>query len=253
MSSKSNTSLLISLLGISILAGAYFLGYSSYTDKRIQVENEITTLQERYNHLLSEQSNKESYQTKAVDLNLKRKELINKFAYEIASEKIIQYVLELENNVGVHCGLISIKEATSNEAVQQNEQAQSTEQDDTNTVDKQASSAKLINSTVNLSISCTYDQFKDLIRYIDSKNERTTIESVSVAYDQQTKLLNGSLTINLYALTDIERDNLAKEEYNINKDTKGVTNIFSAGLSNLSHNKVEDTTENSTEETTTTQ
>ncbi len=246
MNNKSNTSLLISLLGLVILAGAYFLGYTEYTNKRILMESETAILQEKYNHLLAEQSKKEFYQTEAVNLNLKRKELISEFAYEITSEKIISYVLELENSIGFHCSSINIQ---TNSVSDNTEQTSQSEPDENQTDTLQSDKPNLLLYTLDLSITCTYDKYKELINYIDNYKERTTISNIAVAYDAQTKLLNGSLTINLYALTGVDRD-INKETYLIDDNIKGVANIFSTGVSKLPDDEKDNTTETTTEETT---
>ena len=55
---------------------------------------------------------------------------------------------------------------------------------------------------VTISYTTTYQGLKQAINYINNYGERMTIDSVSVAFDESTGLLEGTMVLNLYTLSD---------------------------------------------------
>ena len=56
-----------------------------------------------------------------------------------------------------------------------------------------------------LSISCTYDDFKGLVRYIYNQQERESIQGVSISYNETDGMLTGNMTMNTYYLLGTDK------------------------------------------------
>ncbi len=55
---------------------------------------------------------------------------------------------------------------------------------------------------VTFSFTTTYQGLKQAVGYVNNYGERMTIDSLSVAFDESSGLLEGTMVLNLYTLTD---------------------------------------------------
>ena len=81
----------------------------------------------------------------------------------------------------------------------------------------------LLKETMSMNYTCTYEQLKRLVDFVNAYTERMNIESITVSYDAQTGNLTGDMTLNLFAVTGTEKEYVAPE---INDLSLGETNIF---------------------------
>ncbi|MDD7409545.1 MAG: hypothetical protein SOV71_00065 [Anaerovoracaceae bacterium] len=58
---------------------------------------------------------------------------------------------------------------------------------------------------VTISYTGTYSQLKQAVKFIEDYGERMTINSISSTYDETTKQVTGSMTLNMYTLTGTEK------------------------------------------------
>ena len=58
---------------------------------------------------------------------------------------------------------------------------------------------------LSISISCTYDDFKGLVRYIYNQQERESIQGVSISYNETDGMLTGNMTMNTYYLLGADK------------------------------------------------
>ena len=61
---------------------------------------------------------------------------------------------------------------------------------------------------LSISISCTYDDFKGLVRYIYNQQERESIQGVSISYivlNHAGDMLTGNMTMNTYYLLGTDK------------------------------------------------
>lgn len=59
---------------------------------------------------------------------------------------------------------------------------------------------------LGISISCTYNDFKGLVRYIYNQQERQSIQSVSISYNSEEGMLSGNMTLNTYYLMGTDKE-----------------------------------------------
>ena len=58
---------------------------------------------------------------------------------------------------------------------------------------------------LGISITCTYDDFKGLVRYIYSQQERQSIQGVNISYNDADGMLSGNMNLNTYYLMGTDK------------------------------------------------
>lgn len=86
-----------------------------------------------------------------------------------------------------------------------------------------ASEYYLYNYPVTFSFNVSYSGLKKAVQYIEDYGERMTIDDISVAYDDSTGRLTGTMTLNMYTMTGTPKTYLAPALDNIKL---GVANLF---------------------------
>ena len=86
-----------------------------------------------------------------------------------------------------------------------------------------ASEYYLYNYPVTFSFNVSYSGLKKAVQYIEDYGERMTIDDISVAYDDSTGRLTGTMTLNMYTMTGTPKKYLAPALDNIKL---GVANLF---------------------------
>ena len=76
---------------------------------------------------------------------------------------------------------------------------------------------------LGISIECTYDDFKGLVRYIYNQQERQSIQGVNISYNGDSGKLSGNMNLNTYYL--LGTDKVYGEPY-IPDMPMGVQTIF---------------------------
>ncbi len=76
---------------------------------------------------------------------------------------------------------------------------------------------------LGISIECTYDDFKGLVRYIYNQQERQSIQGVNISYNGDDGKLSGNMNLNTYYL--LGTDKVYGEPY-IPDMPMGVQTIF---------------------------
>ena len=66
--------------------------------------------------------------------------------------------------------------------------------------DKPEESMTGIKTSITFSFQGKYEDFKDTVQYLNNYTNRITIDDVTVSYDDTVNLVNGSMTISLYAV-----------------------------------------------------
>ncbi len=116
-------------------------------------------------------------------------------------EKSIVFVKRMEDEIGVKIPNVSFSVPTTLTSVQ----TPMVQEAEDETYSIQYSNINLLTETLTMSYSCTYDQLKQLIDFVNVYPERMNIKSVSISYDTETGDLSGSLVLNLYAVTGTDK------------------------------------------------
>lgn len=214
---KSEIQLLIAVIGILIGVCTYFLVYTKFNEKSDALEAQNTSLQTQVNTLEALDRQKADYIAATEKMQTYITNFENRFPADILPEDSIMMVKTLEDYTRTEVANI----AFGGEAeVAYAPVADTTATTDTTTTD--AATAATTNSPVStegtvyadthmyevplsISISCTYDDFKGLVRYIYNQQERESIQGVSISYNETDGMLTGNMTMNTYYLLGTDK------------------------------------------------
>lgn len=82
-----------------------------------------------------------------------------------------------------------------------------------------------ITTSMTLSYQCTYDEFKDVLKYLEEYGKKATISDISLSYSEGTDIVSGTMKMSLYSIKGSDRPG---EEVNISDVATGTDNIFSS-------------------------
>ncbi len=168
-------------------------------------------------------------------LNDDAKNIIDKYSAGNTPEKTLVFLDKLSKSSGMSIPSVSFGQETlisagADVAATQALQGNDKTEDDSNeggniNIIEGGSDLYLYNYPVTFSYAVSYSGLKQALNYIESNEERMTVENISVSYDAGTGYVSGSITLNQYTLTGIgvERSYRAPE---INGKEKGVSNLF---------------------------
>lgn len=259
----SEIRLLLVFLSAIMLVCAYFLSYQKNMDlsKEIEAQNE----QDRaYVELLESMiSRREAVEAQTAEYQQAIDEIVAKYPSELPTEKAIENIHMMENNTGVKVNNISfsmgnlvlsldgsasayvdeyieeenedgeyIDEEYSEEEYLEEEYLDDEylEEEPVESAGSQAASAIILGTAgyrdvLSMSYEADYSTFKRMIAYIEGLSDRTTIPSITAAYDASTGNITGAVTINMYHLSNTDRE----YEIPVIPGSKGVTDIFRSG------------------------
>lgn len=223
---KSEIQLLIAVIGVLIAVCTYFLVYSSFNEKSDALEAQNVTLSSQVATLEILDQRKADYIEATGKMQSYITNFENRFPADILPEDSIMMVKTLEDYTRTEVANIAFgSEAEvvyTPAADAATTTADATAATDTTTTDAAATITTASTSPVStdgtayadthmyevplsISISCTYDDFKGLVRYIYNQQERESIQGVSISYNETDGMLTGNMTMNTYYLLGTDK------------------------------------------------
>lgn len=223
---KSEIQLLIAVIGVLIAVCTYFLVYSSFNEKSDALEAQNVTLSSQVATLEILDQRKADYIEATEKMQSYITNFENRFPADILPEDSIMMVKTLEDYT--RTGVANIAFGAESEvayapaADTAAAATDATAATDTTATDAAATTTTASTSPVStdgtvyadthmyevplsISISCTYDDFKGLVRYIYNQQERESIQGVSISYNETDGMLTGNMTMNTYYLLGTDK------------------------------------------------
>ena len=225
---KSEIQLLIAVLGILLAVVTYFLVYAKFNDLADSMESQNMSLSSQVSTLEILDQRKADYLSATEKMQSYITNFESRFPVDILPEDSIMMVKNMEDATRTRVANISF--GTEAE-VPYTPQAESTSALDNATADAPADAAVsgtdtttiVTNSPVStegtayadthmyelplgISIACTYNDFKGLVRYIYNQQERQSIQSVNISYNSEEGMLSGNMTLNTYYLMGTDKE-----------------------------------------------
>ncbi|MEF2587898.1 MAG: hypothetical protein U0M55_08490 [Butyrivibrio sp.] len=216
---------LLCVVGAAIIIFcAYYFGCRILINKTQEITETISALNKEHNALKLMLANAKKYTTDTESYNSKYDEILNKYDSGNTQEYSIMLLKEIEDRTGAwisQAGLAQTEEIyTFGEVTTSNPYAEE--------------GSKVYHSdyvgnktTLTLTYQATYDQFKDMINYINGYKYKFTIDSISMSYTAETDSVSGSLVLTQYAITGGDRK---FNNVNITNVLNGTDNIFHSGI-----------------------
>ena len=242
--SARDKKLLVYLLAISIIAGAYFFVAKPLLDKQAALTDEISELQQRVTHYTDIYNNMDNYESQIAEAQTKYNETCNKLFGGLNQDNTIMMVKDLEDTTDVWIARLSFneEEVVFGEAAAEGEAADGTgDVAATDATDGTAAeggeaeaagpaSIQGVRQDLNIDYAASYDNFKRFIEYIENHDERLFISSINATYSVDSGLVGGSIVLSQYAILGTDKEYKAPE---INNVQLGNDTIFKTGTTLL--------------------
>lgn len=201
----SEKKLLFIVLALGILAAAYFLGFTKLNEAAAVIEASNVQDQATVSNL--EGMVARQAETEAETEGFKRdiQTIIDKYPSAIPQEKSIYLIQEMQDIIGVDVSSIAFRMDTHVQSFS----------GDNPPIGKY--------NILALAYTCDYDQFKQLLDYVAKFPDRTTIPSITAAYDESTGGMRGSLN---YKMLYLENSGKKYEEFPPTEIPSGKVGIF---------------------------
>ena len=247
--SDSEKRLLVLLGCLILLSGSYFLGFQKYSEKASEIEAENMTDSATLQQLQMMVGRKEEVEQETSDCKQAVEDIIAKYPSDMTTEKAISIIQKVEEDTGAHITAInftmnnlvgsldSLSGNTSSAQTQTETGSEPESYDDVSAeTDTQTTDVSVTQVTsggqagyyasLSMNYEAAYNEFKEMVSYINGLKDRCTVPEISAAYDDATGKLTGTITVNMYYLTETGRE---YEVPQISGIPSGVSNIFQSG------------------------
>ena len=217
---KSEIQLLIAVLGVLLAVVTYFLVYAKFNDMSETIETQNASLRSQVSTLEILEQRKADYLEATEKMQSYITGFENRFPADILPEDSIMMVKTLEDYTRTDVANIAFgteaevpyaaetPAATDGTAAASDAAATA----DTTVTDSPVTTegtayadAHMYEVPLSISIECTYDDFKGLVRYIYNLQERKSIQGVNISYNEAVGMLSGNMTLNTYYLLGTDK------------------------------------------------
>lgn len=228
--SKRDKCLLIGLFGGLFLLLAWLYGYTPLQEKTAALEAENVTLKAKADLYQAINANLPTYEEEIRQMEDKIATIGNSYPVYISREDEILFLANMENT---YVSDIAVENITMS-AVEEIIANVQVETADTEAVTQEAAAATetavaagpdihMFKQPVNYSFRCTYKGAKDMISHLYAQTDKKSIEGMTLAYDSTTGNLMGSVDLNQYYMTGIEK---LYQPTSVPPVPKGVRDVF---------------------------
>lgn len=253
--------ILLMFLGVLFLALSYFFVYTRQMEAAVSIEAENSELQARLDQLLEMAENKEFYEEEIARMNKEIENYCETFPAAVREEDGILLVNDMEKELDVKISNVGLGEREmlstidgeasdadyipdqtlmqqSNQSTQDqineiegtNETLENPVSDPVDNVQDQvtellndaAFAPSLYRNQDTIQFVTTYKGLKSMVEYLNSRVGRMTVDSVSTSFDSSTGNLSGSMTINLYSMSNTGNIYIEPDAGNVKLGTKNI-------------------------------
>lgn len=244
--SKRDILLLVAFIGILAAVCSYFFVCQPTMEKTEALVQENQQLQERIADLQNKTENRDSYESQTAQMNQRMEEIYQLFPVDVREENAVLLAInqELLSPMKVESVTIDALLEVPIAEVQQEEMPDATyEIDEVEAIeddigiqegptpeagDTQGAAGvnpfHLMNRKTTINYEVSYEGLKRSVKNICMQTDRMVIDNLSVVYDEQTGLLKGTTSINMYCVPDQEGKEY--EEPDFGGVLLGTDNIF---------------------------
>lgn len=206
--------LIIGLLGILIVAGVWMFVASPMKEKTTALQAENESLKVTKDEYEAINAQKAVYEQGIVDLTTEREELLENYPAGITKEDEIMYWANMERTNSATLALSDIAMSPWEEVFVDGY---------TPSEGEGASQLHLYKAPVSYTYNATYDGVKAMVAYVFAQNDKKSIESVNISFDESTGNLTGSMNMNMFYMNGTDKEYVP---YTIPTVPTGVENVF---------------------------
>lgn len=225
--SSSNKNTLMVLLGVIIMAAAWFLGMSPMLDEKEKIDAEVKTLQAKYTDLLAKSQNQAAYEEGIATYNKKYDEKLAKFPATLDQEYTVMFIESVRQAYDFNAKAVTMGEPTqfyvlgATPAPAEGEAATTTDATTAPAVDP-ATQNICYTAEFPITYEGSYEGIKELLNHVANYKNRMTVDSTTIQYDVLNDKYNGTITLTSYCVSGPDRSDAP---LSIDVET-GVSNLF---------------------------
>lgn len=254
--SQKDAKLLIILACVLLLAASYFFGYKKYSDLTDELETQTQAKQTQYSTLDAYNVHRSEYKNKIEDNETKIAAIVAKYPSLVTNQDELYLSSMIQEKCGGWITTFNFSDTetmyvpgnltatnttvTTNEtetstpapSVDSNQTANSNQAADSDTTQTNANGELSFTGNRNitqLSFQADYDQMKKMIQFIYDYPQRKVINSLTLAVDNTTGLLTGTMDYSSYSIVGAGASYTPLE---IPSTPMGNKNIFGDVISN---------------------
>lgn len=211
---QKDKNLIFYILGALLIVGGLLI-YNQLSSAKAALDQENESLASEVAYLQDLMNHKKEYEDKTEEWNLQMEEMKAQFPAKVRPEDQIMYAYSLEQAYAIIAKTLEmppsekilVEAPTTEEVVEEESVVEANENAetaaggvDTDSMPSAASNISLSRARVSLGFQITYEALKNMIRQINTDVERKSVQSLDVAYDEQTGNLVGTLNFNMFSL-----------------------------------------------------
>lgn len=228
--SKRDKCLLLGLFGGLFLLLAWLYVAAPLQEKTEALKTENIALKSKAELYQAINANLATYEDGIVKMEKKIAEIANSYPVYISREDEILFLANMENTYNSDIAIENITMSAVEEIVAnvQTETVQETTvaEDGTTVTEPQLAAVPEIHmyrQPVNYSFRCTYKGAKDMITHLYAQTDKKSIEGVTLGFDASTGNLMGTVDLNQYYMTGIDKN---YQPTSVPAVPKGVRDVF---------------------------
>ena len=224
---QSEKNILYILVMLLIIVLAYFLGFRNISNQNEKVAKEVEVLTGTYNSLVDMAARAETFKKDTTEYNTKIEELYKKYDTGSSQEYTVKFLEGIENQTNVW-----IKSAALTEAAKVYTFGAIRSSNPANPGAVVYSTDNVgVNTTSNVSFQGSYEETKEMIKYILHNEYKLVFENFSVSYNADADLVSGSFSVSQFCIEGSDREFNGAD---VNNGNFGTENIFSSSVFNPS-------------------
>lgn len=240
--SKQQRDLLIGLAGVLLLVVIWFLVVTPFKDKKASLVSENETLKPKAEEYQAIDANLSEYENGILNFDSEGAEILSHYPAGIEREDQLMFWTNLGNSYPNTLGIGSIElgewdsvaisgveeGAVSSEDIEYDEDGNPVVSD--SVANEVQAEYKLFAGVATMDFASTYGGLKDMIAYIQSQNDRNSLDVIQVEYDDETGFLKGGIGVRQYFVEGTDKEYTPSF---IPSVYSGVDDIFNTSTGNL--------------------
>jgi hypothetical protein len=245
----SEKALILGLIGAVVLVVAIMYVIKPNWESVQTLNSQAAELQTRLNDLQVKEADREEYLAKTEEYNNGFDEILESFPADLNQEVTIMFMQGIKDDNDFDIASLGLGEKSNfytlglngGDASLEGGDAAAESTDDTSTeasteasADTELVEGEYVDSSAYncyraefpISYTGSYDALKDVIAYVDTYQDRMTVDTVDISYDSENDEYAGSLQLTCYS---IESDSRPERQLELNDVEIGVDNIFQGG------------------------
>ncbi len=196
---KAEFNLLIGFLGVVIGLAAYYFGYRNFTAQTQELKSKNDVMEAQIAQLESLKANQDFYVSETERCVQEINEIVGEFPSNVLPEDDIKLAYETDNvNTIGYIWINAMSFSDPQVLYTTNQNAVTTEDGSPVVADIEIPTYYLFQEQVNMGLECSYDGMKNYVKKVLGRNDKKSLDSISLAYSENSGQLEGSALMSSY-------------------------------------------------------